>query len=322
MSELGYAERALGQERILLIANAAHYPGPEALPFDWRHRSGAKTYTLANGATKAEIDAELKRFAETLTPIVRKMLLAQQPPPAPAPPLVWKPPSATDAAIWDGQSLAYRNSTLSLPGQKLALAEGPRIFVRVVPTLWRRPEKNVLAEVIVDAGIRLGGNVGDWGVNGAGALSVWAFEGSVTRNATQWFQDTGEMWAVSASAFTLHQGRANFSYEYVFRELDAFLGRAVAAIRRVGGDGPFAIRLGASGITDTVWPTHAGGGPSDALSASAEVEINAGGGAPGELRQVLRAFWDEVRDNYGLAKSPSVSAFEEAARLPALPAAE
>ena len=60
------AERALSQRRIILVANGAHYPGPVALPFDWRHRSGAKVYTLKDGATKEEIKAEQTRFAEVL----------------------------------------------------------------------------------------------------------------------------------------------------------------------------------------------------------------------------------------------------------------
>lgn len=315
MSELGYAEHALGQDRILLVANAAHYPGPEALPFDWRHRSGAKTYTLPNDATSGEVAAELKRFAEMLTPIIRKMLLAQQPPPPPPKAIEWKAPSHIDTAIWDGQAITFRNSALGLPGQSMTLAEGPRIYVRVAPSVWDRREKQVLADVVVDAGLKMGGNGGDWGVNGAGAMSVWGYSGTVTRSATQWFQDTGEIWAVNASAFTSHQGRMNFSYQYVFQQLDAFLSGAVGAIRRVGGHGPFGIRLGATGMIDTVWPAESGWSAPDALGTSVEIAAQAETGAPDELRAALRLFWDEISDNYGLSKSPSAEAFDRAARL-------
>jgi len=315
MSELGYAERSLGQDRILLVANAAHYPGPEALPFDWRHRSGAKTYKLPNGATPSEVTAELKRFAEVLTPIIRTMLLAQQPPPLPPKVIDWKAHSAINTAIWDGQQITFRNSSLGLPGQSMTLAEGPHIYVRVAPSVWARPEKQVLADVIVEAALKMGGNGGDWGVNGAGAISVWGYSGTVTRSATQFFQATGEIWAVNASAFTLHQGRMTFSYEYVFQELDGFLRRAVGAIRRVGGDGPFGIRLGANGMSDTLWPVGSGWSAPDALGGSVEIDARAETGAPDELRAALRIFWDEMCDNYGLSKSPSVEAFAKAARL-------
>src|SRR5690606_24819043 len=90
MSELGYAERALSQERIILVANGAHYPGPAALPFDWRHRSGAKIYTLEDGATAEEIKAERKRFAETLKACILPILKAQEPVKLPPKPIIWQ----------------------------------------------------------------------------------------------------------------------------------------------------------------------------------------------------------------------------------------
>ena len=100
MSELGYAERALSQGRIILVANGAHYPGPVALPFDWRHRSGAKVYTLKDGATKEEIKAEQKRFAEVLKSCIIPILGEQAPVKAQRPPIFWQPSSGSDPATF------------------------------------------------------------------------------------------------------------------------------------------------------------------------------------------------------------------------------
>jgi hypothetical protein len=74
MCELGYAEHALSQNRIILVANAAHYPGPSALPFDWRHRRGPNTYRLMDGATKEEISAESVRFSKLLESFIKPIL--------------------------------------------------------------------------------------------------------------------------------------------------------------------------------------------------------------------------------------------------------
>jgi hypothetical protein len=318
MSELGYAEHAIGLDRILLVANAAHYPGPEALPFDWRHRSGAKTYNLANGATKPEIDAELKSFVSTLTPIVRAMLLAQQPPPRAPAPLVWKSQSPADLAIWDGQEISYRNPTLGGERRTLTLAPGPRVFARVVPTEWSPPDRTGLAVGISEIGLSLRAREGDWGVNGAGALSVWGLDGATTFNATQWFQDSGELWGVTSAAFNQNAGLVSFAYGSAFPELDRFLGRAVTGIKRVGGAGPFAIRIGACGLQDTVWPTPTGWSVSDALTPFVKVEATAETGDPREWRQALRSFWDEMLDAYGLRRSDSMATFEKDANLPRL----
>jgi hypothetical protein len=79
MCELGYAEHALSQNRIILVANEAHYPGPAALPFDWRHRRGPETYRLIDGATREEISAERVRFSKLLEGVIKRILEIKSP---------------------------------------------------------------------------------------------------------------------------------------------------------------------------------------------------------------------------------------------------
>lgn len=130
MSELGYAERALTTSRILLVANGAHYPGAQALPFDWRHRSGAKTFMLADGATNTEIAAERKRFAQVLKACIQPILLAQAPAKPEPRKMAWQPASASDPAVWEGADagLQFRNRSMEEGRREVRLADGKRIY--------------------------------------------------------------------------------------------------------------------------------------------------------------------------------------------------
>ncbi|UGX92562.1 hypothetical protein G6321_00043975 [Bradyrhizobium barranii subsp. barranii] len=136
MSELGYAEHALSQGRIILVANGAHYPGPVALPFDWRHRSGAKVYTLKDGATKEEIKAEQRRFAEVLKSCILPILAEQAPVKAPPPPISWQPSSSSDPTIWPAaeKKLEFRNNAMEERRRNVQLGKGTRIFARIAPS--------------------------------------------------------------------------------------------------------------------------------------------------------------------------------------------
>lgn len=322
MSELGYAERALTQSRIILVANAAHYPGPVALPFDWRHRSGAKTFNLPDGVTDAEIKAERKRFAEVLRTCIKPILALQQPN-LPLPPITWQPASDTSLALWKGadQGLEYQNASLGMPKQRVDLRPAPRIYARVAPTYWQAPSRVELEQRIGDVGLNIRGLDGDWGLNSAGALSVWGRVSPSTNqmnvfNVTQWFQDNGELWAVNSRSFSEEAGRVTFSYQVPFTGLDAFLRKAVVATRAMGGGGPVGIRLGVSGIEDTYWPAAFGSGVSQALQDSVVVSDTSEQWTDKERRELLRKFWNSLADAYGQPGAKTVEEFERDAGIP------
>ncbi|TCQ06446.1 hypothetical protein [Sphingomonas sp. PP-CC-3A-396] len=326
MSELGYAERALTQGKIILVANGAHYPGAEALPFDWRHRSGAKSYLLADGATNREIADERKRFAQVLKACIQP-ILASQAPATPEPrEVVWHAASASDRAIWAGAEgdLRFRNASLEQPRQDVRLSEGVRIFARLVPAEWTPPPRSDLEARVNRVGLAIRSRDGDWGVNAEGAISIWGRfdEGAgATRiwNATQWFRNTGEIWAVNTNSFADHAGRIWFSTQVPFASLEDFLARAVAGIREMGGAGAIAIRLGAVGIGDTVLPSQYRSQFIEAVGTDAAAEGKSDEWTPVERRELLRRFWNDLMDAYG-ERPMTMQEFERAAALGALPA--
>jgi hypothetical protein len=326
MSELGYAERAISQDRIILVANGAHYPGPVALPFDWRHRAGAKVYTLKDGATKEEIKAERKRFADVLKSCILLILKAQAPVTGPPPPISWQPASSNDPALWPAATpiLKYRNNGMNEPQRSVQLQPGTRIFARIAPSEWSVPARTELEQRISGVGLDIRVRDGDWGLNTEGALSVW---GRIVRernnmevtNATQWFQSTGELWAVNSNCFSEHAGRTVFVYALPFQPLDTFLHKGTNVIRAMGSKGRIGIKLGAADLTGTTLPGQFKFERYDALVARVDVEGELETWAPAERRALLLRFWNALMDAYGRPPAVSMADFEQAAKLPPLP---
>ena len=325
MSELGYAERALTTSCILLVANGAHYPGAQALPFDWRHRSGAKTYVLPDSATNADIVAERKRFAQVLKACIQPILLAQAPAKPEPREVVWQPASASDPAVWDGADagLQFRNRSMEEGRREVQLAAGKRIYARLVPAEWTVPPRADLEPRVNGVGLVVRSRDGDWGLNAEGALSVWGRidgdrDAMQVWNATQWFRTTGEIWAVNVNSFTEHDDRLWFSSAIPFGPLDEFLAKAVAGIREMGGAGAISIKLGAIDIGDTVLPGEYSGRFVEAVGDCAAAEGTSEGWTAAERRELLHRFWNDLMDAYG-EPPMSMPEYERAARLPPLP---
>ncbi|WP_312608952.1 hypothetical protein [Agrobacterium pusense] len=319
MSELGYAEHALSQGRIILVANGAHYPGPVALPFDWRHRSGAKVYNLKDGATKEEIRTEQKRFAEVLKSCILPILAEQAPAKTPPPPISWQAPSSSDPAIWPAaeKKLEFRNNAMEEPRRSVDLREGTRIFARIAPREWSVPARVELEQRISDIALNIRGQDGDWGLNSDGALSVWghitgARNDMIVTNATQWFQSNGELWAVNNNCFAENSDGQVFAYALPFTPLDTFLRKGVAAIRAMGGRGPIGIKLGAGDLTDTVLPGEFRTQRFPAVGAWVDVNEELETWTPEERRALLRRFWNALMDAYGRSPARSIAEFERA----------
>ncbi|WP_145980744.1 hypothetical protein [Magnetospirillum sp. ME-1] len=324
MSELGYAEHALTQSRIILVANGAHYPGPVALPFDWRHRSGAKVYHLKDGATKEEIKAEQKRFAEVLKSCIAPILAEQAPAKTPPSPISWQPSASSDPAIWPAaeKNLEFRNDSMEEVTRSVRLREGTRIFVRIAPSEWSEPARSELEQRISGVGLNIRARDGDWGLNGDGALSVWGRifgernEMDVT-SATQWFKTNGELWGVNANCFAEESGGGLcFACGLPFAPIDDFLERGIAAIRAMGGKGRIGIKLGANDLTGSVLPDfQCQNRRFPAVSAQASVQEELETWTPEERRALLLRFWNELMDSYGRPHAGSMAEFEREACL-------
>lgn len=323
MSELGYAEKALTQSRIVLVANAAHYPGPIALPFDWRHRSGAKVYRLADGATKAEVDAERRRFAQVLKSCIKPILVQDTPTPTPPPAIVWQRSSDTDPTLWQGadSGLTYKNASLSEPRRQVRLQPGTRIFARMSPSYWQTPARIELEQRISNAGFEIRGRDGDWGLNADGALSIWGrvperAQEMIVTSATQWFQQNGELWGVNTSCFAEHAGERPFAYRLPFGPLNSFLRRGVATIKTMGGSGPIGVKLGAGDLMGTVWPGEYRHEKHEVLQPWADVSGVSEEWTVDERLQLLLKFWNALADAYGQPLARTVDEFQQAASVP------
>ncbi|MBN8648834.1 MAG: hypothetical protein J0L55_12840 [Caulobacterales bacterium] len=322
MSELGYAEHALSQNRIILVANGAHYPGPEALPFDWRHRRGAQVYNLKDCATNEDIKDERKRFAEALKNCIAPILAEQAPAKIPQLPISWQTSSGNDPSIWPAaaKKLEFRNNAMGEQLREVSLFEGTRIYARIAPSEWSKPAKVQLEQRIPDIGLNIRGRDGDWGVNRDGALSVWGHitgerNDMIVTSATQWFQSNGELWAVNSNCFSEDGGDLCFAYRLPFTPMDAFLDKGVAAIRAMGGRGPIGIKLGAGDLTDTALTGEYRSQRFPAVSAWVNVDEELTTWTPEDRRALLFRFWNNLMDAYGRTPARSITEFEQRASV-------
>lgn len=318
----GYAERALSQHRIILVANGAHYPGPAALPFDWRHRSGAKVFILKDEASAEEIKTERKRFAEVLKACILPILKAQESAKEPPKPIAWQP-EGHDRTVWQsaGSGLKYRNNSMGAATQSVHLGSGVRIFVRVAPREWSAPARTDLERRINQTSLCIRGRDGDWGLNSEGALSIWGRaqgEDMIVTNATQWFLSTGEIWAVNTSCFSEHESQIVFAKGLPMQPIDEFLEKAIAAVRAAGGGGPIGVRLGAGDLTGTFLPGEYSFERYEAVSDHIAVEAEQDAWLPYDRRVLLLHFWNALMDAYGQPPA-SMEAFETAAAVRPLP---
>ena len=94
--ELGYAQHALGDERVLMVLNG-HYGGREFLPFDLQHHAGPIIYNLKPDAPNEEIAAERANLRGQFVTALRGFLEGTPVEATPAFPSV---PSTTTRAVW------------------------------------------------------------------------------------------------------------------------------------------------------------------------------------------------------------------------------
>jgi hypothetical protein len=94
--ELGYAQHALGDERVLMVLNE-HYGGREFLPFDLQHHAGPILYRLKPDATKEEMAAEHAKLCGHFVAALRGFLEGAA---AEAAPSFRSVPATTTPAVW------------------------------------------------------------------------------------------------------------------------------------------------------------------------------------------------------------------------------
>jgi hypothetical protein len=203
--ELGYAKKALGTERIILVWNGA-WGGcrPEDLPFDLRHRRAPFLYNLSPEADRSGIEREATTLTRELSAAIAVSLGTIPEPETSSADRVQSRDG--DPSVWFAPGAILRvNAGTSFGADQLAFDEGPRTYIRIIPSAWEgefltgahgvRPDLLPLGDV---SGL-------SWGRARGGVIcyNVSRREGPnvVARTATQWFQRTGEIWGFDGKPF-------------------------------------------------------------------------------------------------------------------------
>lgn len=321
MSELGFAENALGLGKIILVANTSHYPGPDALPFDWRNRRGPIKYQLADDATNTDRKQEREALAKALKGPLELILAADKQPPAEP---QFHNPSDLDDYLWEAAADGVRLRDRFEPGQwaTYSLSPGGRLAIQIVPSHWVPPSVAGLEHKIraQDAPVlHIGGSHGNSGPNGQGVAAIWGVhdrtgDGIHAKTATQWFRDTGEIWAVDTGVFGENETERFFAIEYAMPRVANFLMNAINALSEFG-KGPFHVRIRAIGMDDTQWTFGGFSESYAALTDHAEYQATLRADGDEERHLLLMGFWNEVRDAYGLPRAADLAAFQKQAGL-------
>jgi len=197
--ELGYAKRALGVERVITVWNTAlTNPRPEDLPFDMRHRRGPVSFALPVGAPRDE----LKKVRSALTDELERRLRASLGtiPAQPLEPRPWQKSAPDLPGLWlkGGEPLLVNLGSDGTIGIRPA---GPPFgFARLLPEQWSPvAQASRILDNATGHPLPLGRTNGmDYGPSTGGFVAFRSGDKvrqeGVTRTATRWFKETGELW--------------------------------------------------------------------------------------------------------------------------------
>lgn len=253
--EYGHAHKALGFERVLMVQNH-HYGDGDALPFDLRQKSWPLHFTLAPGATKAEIKAEQAKFKAKSIEALRPYLTMGA---AAAPAHVETPATFNHAVFFDRQEIIAQNHAPPPDAIEYRFSRHRALYLRLIPARARSTQLKLTRlydDVLnrrVDLLLRnLYMGVGDRNAHGA---ITYEPHGTATepRAFTQVFPN-GELWAVTTEMFVHYQGDEvipTTNVRNIFgRVLENFAGLSEAygngwpVVAVMGGVGLRGVRLG------------------------------------------------------------------------------
>lgn len=249
--ELGYALKALGPQRIILVANGAGGFQPEDLPFDLRHRRGPITYEVALDADKATKDKAMRALVNSLASALRMNLESIGPRGGEEP--IRYPSLSEDRALWFdiSQPIGLHDNVIGTLRQGHTLA-----YLRVSASDWagEKPSRRAIKDLGISA-------FGEW-TNGSGSVpnQLGVLAGGWHRNPdeitalTQWFDKTAEIWGVSPS-YGFHQdGRFQLATTALAKQWRKRLREWIALFKKLGAKGSYRVEAGLTGIQDIYWP--------------------------------------------------------------------
>jgi hypothetical protein len=207
--ELGYALRALGDLKLIVVFNA-HCGWQNELPFDVRSREDAIPYTLTPNAGRPEIELERKKLSARLVSAIDRCIQE----PVLGPEQSAATPSTFNKAVYfqAGEVLAHAGESQGA-GASYAYSSDAFCYLRLipVPTLQAALPLATLLEVVGQAPLlsrQPGGAMSGSNSYGAIGFEVGSQPGrgrGKLAASTQLFP-TGELWSLSASLIAHERG--------------------------------------------------------------------------------------------------------------------
>lgn len=257
--EMGYANRALTEHRVIQVWNTA-LQGAELdkLPFDMRGRRGPIAFHLPVGADTAELRRVRSELARQLAAAL-KLSLDQLPSPPPEA-LRWQPHFQGDPDLWFDRKESQVVTNLMHGSSKVRWTDHYPGYARLIPSKWSaNPDaKSSLAENMGHPALLATVNSLGFGVSRGGTMTYWPgtkeFGVYPTLAITQWFEKTGEFWGVAGGFLFERERRVTLATGSFFNQWLGFLKRNTQLALQHGGVLPIHVRLGVNGLTGSWWP--------------------------------------------------------------------
>ncbi len=256
--ELGWAMRKPGIDRIIVVFNAAAGCTAEDLPFDIRHRR-VMPYNLPEGADKPTRANVKKQLVQELTEAIRKNLKEHLKETSASTEISGVPADSKDPSIWvtdKGKIIHYPRSG-GVEKTTVKLLEGPRSYVRVIPSGWKDGSPSVsdiigAKEIGVDS-MDNGYRNGDSGSCEEGFVRYW-FTGQAenglreSRNVSHYFDKTGEFWVLHGTAINEN----HLSRSYLLKGWKKAMQDSLAVFDHFGALPDRKVEVGLFGVKDVM----------------------------------------------------------------------
>jgi|TARA_R110000782_G_scaffold259575_1_gene350167 hypothetical protein len=308
--EMGYANRALTEHRVIQVWNTAFEGATiEKLPFDMRGRRGPLAFHLPVGADREELRRVREGLVKSLAGAL-KLALDQVPPPPPEA-VHWQPHFQNDPDLWFDRDAAQTITNPMHGSSKLRWKPYWPGYARIIPSNWTvKPDaKRALADHTGHPALLATANSLSYGVSRGGTMVYWpgsAEDDGVrpTVAITQWFEKTGEFWGVAGGfLFSGKNERLTLATGSFYKHWLHFLERNCALALAHGGALPIHVRLGVNGLSGSYWP----GGPLqfddegfEAVEDAYEYDATLTSTAPEELKAVVVEAFNGLAAVYGV----------------------
>jgi hypothetical protein len=207
--ELGYALRALGEQKLILLFNS-HYGWQENLPFDVRNLADAIPFTLTPNAGRPEIELERKKLTARLVSAIERAV--QDPEPS-AEQSAATPSTFNKAVYFQAGEVLAQSVESNGRGASYSYSTDTFCYLRLMPLpkLERALALSTLADVIHRAPLlsrQPGGALSGSNAYGAIGFEVGSQPGrgrGKLAASTQLFA-SGEIWSLSAALIAHERG--------------------------------------------------------------------------------------------------------------------